>query len=283
MNDARTAPSIIGGLVSALCSLWRRKTTAAALFGLYLVIAGLMFVAPFELYAGFFEAIMHDRAYRPAAAPGDNLRLALAIMLVVGFAGGGILMALIGRLVSLGRERMFEGGLPALTRRCLWVIWRMIEAMILGVLVYLLLYLVLAVTNWLYGLSADGTWQGVVAVLHTLGAIALIALSILAIFAVVSLTILAACQDRRLGVGEAWSTLKGLRLRLMLTLFVLMAMTTLIGLALMWLAAVIFPEPGAAHYVSGFLGLGSADFLTGYLWLAVGEQYARAIGADEDL
>lgn len=282
MSQTNTGPSIIGGLVSALCSLWRQKTTAAALFGLYLVIAGLMFVAPFDLYAGLFEAITHDRGYRPAEAPGDNLLLALAIMLVVGLVGGGILMALLGRLIALGRERMFEGGLPALTRRCLWVIWRFAEMMILLTIAYLLLYLLMIITNWLYGLSAEATWQGLVVILHMVLVMALIAWSILAIFAVVSLTIWAACQDRRLGLVEAWHTLKGLRLRLMLTLFVLMAMTTLIGSALMWLAVVLFPQPGGVHYVTSFLGLGSADFLTGYLWLAVGGQYAPASSAEQE-
>ena len=277
MSETNTGPNIIGGLGSALCSLWRQKTAAAALFGLYLVIVGLMFVAPSNLYAGFLDALLHDRAYRAAEAPGDNLRLALVIMFALGYMGGGVLMALIGRLIALGRERMFEGGLPAFARRVLWVTWRLVEWTILLALAYLPLYLLLTITNWLYGLSAGGVWQGLVAILHAVLVTALIALSILAIFAVVSLTIWAACQDRRLGVVEAWVILKGLRLRLMLTIFLMLAMTTLIAVALMWVAAMLFPEPGTIHYLAGFLGLGSADFLTGYLWLAVGGQYARAI------
>ena len=283
MSETNTGPNIIGGLVSALCSLWRQKTTAAALFGLYLVIVGLMFLIPFNLYAGFFEAFLHDRAYRAAEAPGDNLLLALVIMFALGYLGGGVLMALIGRLIALGRERMFEGGLPALARRVLWVTWRLVEWTILLALAYLPLYLLLIITNWLYGLSAGGSWQGLVTILHVVLVIALIALSILAIFAVVSLTIWAACQDQRLGVLEAWSALKGLRLRLMLSLFVLLAMTTLMAATVLWLAPLIFPEPGTAHYVTGILGLGIADFLTGYLWLAVGGRYAIAIGTDKDL
>ena len=282
MRDATTAPSITGGLVSALCSLWRQKTAAAGLFGLYLVITGLMFLAPFDLYAGLFDAIVHDRGYRPAEAPGDNLPLAFAIMFVVGLVGGGVLMALLGRLIALGPKRIYDGGLAALTRRSLWVIWRFSEALILLAIGYLALYLIMIATNWIYGL-AGAVWQGPVAILHIITIFTLIILAVLAIFAVVSQTIPAACQDRRVGVIEAWSALKGLRLRMMLTLFLLMAMTTLIATILIWLAAVIFPEPGPLHYLTGFLGLGGGDFLTAYLWLAVGTQYALAIREEKEL
>lgn len=278
MSETNTGPNIIGGLGSALGGLWRQKTTAAALFGLYLLIVGAIFLAPFNLYAGFFDAILHDRAYRAAEAPEDNLLMALMIMFTLGYMGGGVIMALIGRLIALGGDRMFEGGLPAFARRVLWVTWRLVEWTILLALAYLPLYLLLTITNWLYGLGAGGTWQGLVTILHMVLATALIALSVLAIFAVVSLTIWAACQDQRLGVVEAWSILKGLRLRLMLTIFLILAMTTLIAVALMWVAAMLFPEPGTIHYLTGLLGLGIADFTTGYLWLALGGQYARAIG-----
>ncbi len=280
MNGETTGPTIIGALQAALQSLWKHRTPVLGLLVLYFVIVGLMFFAALDLLAGLFEALGYPQPLEAAAAeaPEGNLLPAIVITIAIGFIGGGVLMALIGRLIALGRERMFEGGLPAFARRVLWVTWRLVEWTILLALAYLPLYLLLTITNWLYGLGAGGTWQDLVTILHMVLATALIALSVLAIFAVVSLTIWAACQDQRLGVVEAWSILKGLRLRLMLTIFLILAMTTLIAVALLWVAAMLFPEPGTIHYLTGLLGLGIADFTTGYLWLALGGQYARAIG-----
>ncbi len=279
MNQANTAPSITGGLVSALCSLWRQKFSAAILFGFYLVVAGATIVAPFDLYVGLYDSILHDQTYRADQTPGDDLWGAFIIMAILGIVSGGVLMMLIGRLAALGPERMFEGGLPAFTRRALWVIWRFIEALILLAVASALFYLFLIVTDWLNGfISGVATWQSPLDILFIILASALIALSLLSIFAVVSLTIWAACQDRRVGLIEAWRALAGLRLRIMLTIFLMLLMTMLIALALIWLAVMLFPEPGSAQYVAGLIGLGMVDFLTGYLWLAVGGQYSKAVG-----
>ena len=279
MNGETTGPTITGALQAALQSLWRQKLGAAMLFGFYLVMAGALFVAPFDLYAGLYDSILHDQTYRADQAPGDDLWGAFIIMAMLGVVGGGVLMTLIGRLAALGPERMFEGGLPAFARRALWVIWRFIEALILLAVASALFYLFLIVTDWLNGfISGVATWQSPLDILFIILASTLIALSLLSIFAVVSLTIWAACQDRRVGLIEAWRALQGMRLRIMLTIFLMLLMTMLIALALLWLAAMLFPEPGSAHYVTGLIGLGMVDFLTGYLWLAVGGQYYRATG-----
>ena len=120
MNGETTGPTITGALQAALQSLWRQKLGAAMLFGIYLVFAGALFVAPFDLYAGLYDSILHDQTYRADQAPGDDLWGAFIIMAMLGIVGGGVLMMLIGRLAALGPERMFEGGLPAFARRSLW-------------------------------------------------------------------------------------------------------------------------------------------------------------------
>jgi hypothetical protein len=278
MNEAASGPTITGAIRTALQSLWAQKGPAAGLLVLYLFLGALILGLPYNLYAGVVEAILHARDYTAATAAGDNIPLALAIMAFLGLVGGGILMTLIGRLIALGRAQMLEGGPAALLRRALWVVWRLIEAMILVFLVYLLLYLLMTVTNWLYGLSDDVTWQGVAAILHIVFLIALISLSLLAIFAVVSLTIWAACQDRRVGLLKACRALGGMRIRLMISLFIIVAGATLLGLVAVELADLVLPDMTVLGSVILFTGLGLADFLTAYLWLSIGGQYSRASG-----
>ena len=280
MNDAERAPGITEGLVSALCSLWGRKYSAAMLFGFYLLVAGLMFWAPYDLYSGMIESIVKAKNYVGDLAQGDDIRGAFIIMSVIAIVGGSILMTMMGRLIALGQAQIFGGGAAALAKRSAWVAWRFIEAMILLAVGYVILYLFLIITNWLYGLNSDATWQGLVAIVHTVMVIGLIGLSILAIFAVVSLTIWAACQDRRVGLLQAWRALKGLRLRLMLSLFVVLTGTALFGFLVISLADYVLPDMGVTGGLILFLGLGGTDFVTGYLWLALGGQYSRAIGID---
>lgn len=134
----------------------------------------------------------------------------------------------IARLAAKGRAGTLAGGLPALARHLLWVLWRILSAtgwILVGLATIWLVAMAITIPISLIAGGGSGSFatllQGILAVLLAGG--------LLLLSGAVGLSLISECADHHLSIRRAWDLLKGQRLTLAAGIFVVYLGTAVIN------------------------------------------------------
>ncbi len=139
-----------------------------------------------------------------------------------------VVTVVIARLAARGRREVLAGGLPALARHLLWVLWRMLCAagwIFVGLAMMWLAAMAITIPISLIAGGGSGPsaplLQGILVVLLAGG--------MLLLSGAVGLSLISECADHHLSIRRAWDLLKGQRLTLAAGIFVVYLGTAVIN------------------------------------------------------
>lgn len=150
-----------------------------------------------------------------------------------------VVTVVIARLAAKERGQTLAGGLPALGRRLLWLLWRSLGAIgwiLVGIAVlWLATMIVVAPLSWLAGGGAGAADGALVTLLEGILIVLLVG-GVLFLSGALGLSLISECADHHLAIRRAWGLLRGQRIKLAAAIFVIYLGTAVINGALMALA-----------------------------------------------
>ncbi len=139
-----------------------------------------------------------------------------------------VVTVVIARLAARGRREVLAGGLPALARHLLWVLWRILGSIgwiLAGLAAVWLVAMAITIPLSLIAGGGSGTFaamlQGVLAVMLAGG--------LLLLSGAVGLSLISECSDHHLSIRRAWGLLKGQRVTLSAGIFLIYLGTAVIN------------------------------------------------------
>lgn len=138
-------------------------------------------------------------------------------------------MVAVARLATEGRSQVLTGGIPALGRRLVWLLWRSLCAIGWFVVGAVALWLTAMIVWAPLSLLTGGGAGSFPAMLVEGVFVALLATGILFLCAAVGLALISECADHHLPIRRAWRLLKGQRLKLAVAIFTIYLGTALIN------------------------------------------------------
>ena len=170
----------------------------------------------------------------------------------------------IARLAARGRTEVLAGGLSALARHLLWVLWRILSAtgwILVGLAAMWLVAMAITIPISLIAGGGSGSFaallQGILVVLLAGG--------LLLLSGAVGLSLISECADHHLSIRRAWTLLKGQRVSLAAGIFVVYLGTAVINGILL----ALMPEntSGPDNTRLALSGLFAATMIVGTFYL----------------
>lgn len=211
MNDRK---KIDIGEISALVTAGARHAWAekepVALIGL---LAGAVMAAVFWPAVRLNFTAMQLTGVDDPALTEAFVRDALAIwpLYLLMLLFNSAVTVVVARLAVLGRSETLSGGVPALMRRLVWMLWRNLGAVGWIMVGAAMLWLATSIIGIPLSLIVG---DGNMAALLQTAFVLLLSVGIVFLFGAMGLSLISECADRHLTIRHAWGLLKGQRAKL---------------------------------------------------------------------